>query len=324
LEDFNEFDLKRWNPSGPCSKIRLKPDALPNTDRATGFYARQDQLWLRSRPPKRRQPPGNLLQDSETSLQSTEVQTSPSNQSTPSFSRQIQAYNQTVQRVVQLPDNSRSKGCQAGNAYIHEYESSHLLSSRSQEVDNFLQLEMLLGPEEEEEDGLFGDKGIVRGLPEEEEDPDWTYMDVDLVPYGRSRSFLNGDFGSDTDDDLDTDSEEGNFLVSLLCTSVTFIHRYTNYQGFNQMSDRYNPFLVIAESRQWRKSSRIPLILITYHKVQQEFNRCLIIHFPYHITIRTNLANGLISLEIFLFLLKVDGYQTSKNAEVLKFPWDCK
>ena len=61
LSDFNEADLAKWEESVPgstSSKIRLKADAIPNTDRATGNAANLlqpiDPFKVRRGPPRKR------------------------------------------------------------------------------------------------------------------------------------------------------------------------------------------------------------------------------------------------------------------------------
>ena len=186
LGDFNEEDLRAWDLSTPRKRIRLKSDAIPNTDRSTGFYVKHDQQWFRDRPPKRRP-----LADQN------DCKRSPDEVKTDSFDG-LRGKNKkfSVQyEKVKLPENSRTLGCQAGHAYIHESQDSYFRS----EIDNFMALEMLLGPEEETDYVSESDRKSC------DIDPDW-----DLNDNNEDHSDSDTDSSSIIDIDDENKSEAHN------------------------------------------------------------------------------------------------------------------
>ena len=194
LEDFNEEDLRAWDLSTPRKRIRLKNDAIPNTDRSTGFYVKHYQQWLRDRPPKRRPLAGqNDCQRFPDEEQSNPFEGLLGVNGSKGRNKKI-----SVQyEKVKLPENSRTLGCQAGHAYIHESQDSYFRS----EIDNFMALEILLGPEEEK--GLVSDSDQKSG----EDDPDW-----DLNDNNEDHSDSDSDSSSiiDIDDKIEShDTDNG-------------------------------------------------------------------------------------------------------------------
>ena len=166
--DFQENDVARYRffrlngdaRSLKFCRIRLKPNTLPNTDRVTGRYADplDYQRELRRRPPPNERGPQRnsavtCAQQTCSYLnfipiefkllnphvESNEITARPRNDLSKRNLTTFPSFNRTSSV------STRSKGCQAGSAFIHQTQE---ITSRAMEVDNFHELEILLGPED--------------------------------------------------------------------------------------------------------------------------------------------------------------------------------
>ena len=166
--DFQQDDLARYRylrlngdvRSLKFCRIRLKPNTLPNTDRVTGRYADplDYQRELRRRPlPNERGPQRNsavtCAQQTCSDLNFIPIEFKllnplvESNEITARPRDDLSKRNVTAFPSFNITSSvsTRSKGCQAGSAFIHQTQE---ITSRAMEVDNFPKLEILLGPED--------------------------------------------------------------------------------------------------------------------------------------------------------------------------------
>ena len=207
--DFQQDDLARYRylrlngdvRSLKFCRIRLKPNTLPNTDRVTGRYADplDYQRELRRRPlPNERGPQRNSavtcaqqtcsdlnfipikfrLLNSQ--VESNEITARPGNNLS---DRNVTTSRHTTSSFTRTSSvSTKSKGCQAGSAFIHQTQET---TSRATEVDNFHELEILLGPED------LTEEEFEKTAPNS--DPDWSDFEIE----------------EDNVTDSDEDSEEG-------------------------------------------------------------------------------------------------------------------